>query len=211
MQDVDNAIDPPSDSDMRFSADEAILRELREGDPSAFETLVRFYGPRMLATTRRLLPREQDAQDALQDAFLSAFKKIDQFEARSRLGTWLHRIAVNAALMKLRQQKSRRERPIDDLLPQYDDDGRLASPANWAAVYDRAVEDRDLRRLVRKSIDELPAPYRDVLLLRDIEELPTDETAEILEISNGAVRARLHRARLALKTLLDPHVVEAQS
>ena len=211
MPNTDRRTDSPSDSDMSFSTDDAILAELRDGDPGAYEMLVRFYGPRMLATTRRLLPREQDAQDALQDAFLSAFRKMDQFEGRSRFGTWLHRIAVNAALMKLRRQQSRRERPIDDLLPQYGADGRLMNTADWAVVYDRAAEDRDLHRLVRQSIDELPDPHREVLLLRDIAELSTMETAEILQIKEGAVKARLHRARIALKTLLDPHVAEMQA
>lgn len=187
--------------------EEALVARLKQGDDQAFAEAVRAYGPRMLAVAQRFLRHEQDAQDALQDAFLSAFKSIDQFEGQSRLSTWLHRIVVNASLMKLRTRKRKPELPIDNLLPTFRDDGHMdANGGSWAVTYDTAVADRETRDIVRRRIDELPETHRNVLLLRDIEGLSTAETAQELGLSDGAVKTRLHRARQALRTLLDPHM-----
>lgn len=186
----------------------ALLTLLRDGDAAAFERLVREYSGRMLSVTRRFLANEEDAQDAVQEAFLSAFKALDRFEGQSRLGTWLHRIAVNAALMKLRTRKSRpTERSADDLLPKFLEDGHQAVPAvEWRDGGLAALERSETRALVRRSIDALPESFRIVLLLRDIEEKDTEETAELLGMTPNAVKTRLHRARQALRTLLDPHL-----
>src|SRR5262245_22430058 len=108
--------------------DEADLhRRLRAGEPAAFETLVRANIGRMLAVARRLLRHEEDARDAVQEAFLSAFRALPQFDGAARLSTWLHRIAVNAALGRLRKQKRHPEQPIDELLPDFQDDGHHRS------------------------------------------------------------------------------------
>ena len=161
----------------------------------------------MLAVARRLLRDEQEAQDAVQDAFLSAFKKIDTFDGRSRLSTWLHRIAVNAALMRLRRRARLGERSIEDLLPRFKDDGhRLSVGPPWQPTPDVLAQTDEMRRLVHESIAKLPEDYRNVILLRDIEELGTQQAADVLGIRPGAVKTRLHRARLALRELLDPHV-----
>lgn len=185
----------------------ALLAALRTGDDAAFERLVRDYGGRMLAVTRRFLASEEDAQDAVQEAFLSAFKALDRFEGQSRLGTWLHRIAVNAALMKLRTRKSRpQEQSADDLLPQFKDDGHQIHPTyGWRDEGLAALERKEDREIVRRSIENLPENYRIVLLLRDIEGRDTEETAELLGMTPNAVKTRLHRARQALRELLDPH------
>ncbi len=186
-----------------------LLAALKAGDEAAYETLVRTYGGRMLAVARRFLQQEQDAQDAVQDAFISAFKAIDGFEGNSKLSTWLHRIVVNASLMKIRSRTRRPERTIEDLLPRFKDDGhpqRLSQA--WAVTVDTAVQDRETREFVRKKIDELPETYRTVLLLRDIEEHSTDETAAQLQITPGAVKTRLHRARQALRELIDERMLE---
>ncbi len=185
----------------------ALLASLQAGDAAAFEHVVREYGGRMLAVTRRFLANEEDAQDAVQEAFLSAFKALDRFEGQSRLGTWLHRIAVNAALMKLRSRKSRpNEQSADDLLPQFKDDGHPTHPASgWRDEGLGALERKETRDIVRRSIENLPENYRIVLLLRDIEGKDTEETAELLGMTSNAVKTRLHRARMALRELLDPH------
>ena len=186
--------------------DESLLiQRLRDGDESAYEEVVRTQGSRLFAAARRFLQNEQDAQDVVQEALLSAFKAIDRFAGQSRLATWLHRITVNAALMKLRSRKRSAERSIDELLPKFLEDGHRADVAGtWTVADDSAVLDRETREVVRKRIDELPESHRTVLLLRDIEERSTGETAELLGISPGAVKVRLHRARQALRTLLDP-------
>lgn len=184
-----------------------LLARLREGEEAAFEELVRTQGGRMLSVAKRMLRNEDDARDAVQDAFLSAFRALDRFEGGSRLGTWLHRIVVNAALMKLRTRRRKPEEPLDPLLPRFLEDGHMERPARaWARRADEALESEETRRLVLDRIGELPETYRTILLLRDVEGLDTEETAEALGITTGAVKTRLHRARLALRELLDPHL-----
>lgn len=192
------------------SADEsALVGALRAGDERAFETLVEAQGGRLLAVARRMLHHEEDAHDAVQEAFLSAFKAFDGFDGRSALGTWLHRIAINVCLMKLRSIRRKPERAIEDLLPRFLDDGHQAAPlADWGDAADVALQRRETRAFVRDCIAQLPEAYRTVLLLRDIEELDTEETARLLEVTTTVVKTRLHRARQALRTLLDSYVRE---
>ncbi len=187
--------------------DGALLERLRAGEEAAYEELVRGHGGRLLAVARRFLRSEDDARDAVQDAFLSAFRNIERFEGQARLSTWLHRIVVNAALMKLRTRRRKPETPIEELLPGFLEDGHLAQPAvEWRKGDPDPVERAELRGLVLEKIQELPEGYRNVLMLRDIEELDTEETAEMMGLSTGAVKTRLHRARLALRELLEPHL-----
>ena len=188
------------------AAEAALLARLRAGEDDAFEELVRHNAGRLLAVARRYLKSEEDAQDAVQETFLSAFRSIDRFEGGSRLSTWLHRIAVNAALMKLRTRRRKPEESIEDLLPRFLEDGHPVRPAiPWRPLSDEILGQKQTRALVQASIDRLPESYRHVLLLRDIEEFDTEETAQILGISANAVKTRLHRARQALRGLLNPH------
>jgi RNA polymerase sigma-70 factor (ECF subfamily) len=189
-----------------------LLAALRRGDAAAYEQLVRVHGPRLLAVARRFLRCEQDCADAVQDAFISAFRSIDRFTGDSALGTWLYRIAVNCCLMKLRRQKRDGLTSIEPLLPSFKADGHHrtrqrafrddASTADGCG-FDAAVlsESRDF---VRACIDRLPDAYRTVVLLRDIEALSTEETAIILSCTTNNVKTRLHRARQALRSLLEP-------
>ena len=183
--------------------EQALLERLRRGEEGAFEELVRSHGPRLLTVIRRILPQEEDARDALQDALLSVSRAVGGFAGESRLSTWLHRIAVNAALMRLRTQR-RQEPPIASLLPRFQENGHMAEPAGrWEPPPEAALERSETHRFVRESISELPDSYRIVLTLRDIEEWDTRETAEFLGIEPNAVKVRLHRARQALRTILD--------
>jgi RNA polymerase sigma-70 factor, ECF subfamily len=185
----------------------ALLAALRGGDERAYERLVREHGGRMLAVARRMLRNDEEARDTLQEAFVLAFRGLPRFEGQSRLGTWLHRIVVNAALMKLRSRRARPEESIEPLLPTFLDDGHAVTTyGEWPESADRLLERAEVRERVRASIDRLPATYRTVLLLRDIEELDTGEVAAELGISPNAVKIRLHRARQALRELLDPHL-----
>lgn len=198
----------PGTTDAR-TAEEALLARLRTGDREAFEFWVRSSTPRMLAVAMRILDNEEDAREAVQDAFLSAFRSIDSFEGQASLSTWLHRIVVNAALMKLRKRRQRETRLIDDLLPAYLDDGHQARPATpWKENPVKALERKETRAIVRQAISQLPDLHRVVLVLRDIEELSTEETAKLLGVTTNVVKARLHRARQALRTLLDRHFRE---
>jgi RNA polymerase sigma-70 factor (ECF subfamily) len=183
---------------------ESLGDDLRAGSKVAFEAVVRQFGGRMLAVARQILGNEIDAQDAVQDAFLVAFRSLERFEGRSSIATWLHRIVVNAALMKLRSGRRKREQPIEELLPVYLSDGHQARPAaRWSESSLATIEREETCQAVRRCIDELPETHRYVLILRDIQELDTQTVAEMLEISTDAVKVRLHRARQALRTLLD--------
>jgi RNA polymerase sigma-70 factor (ECF subfamily) len=180
-----------------------LVARLRAHDDQAFEQLVRTHGPRLLKVARRLVGNEEDARDTLQSAYLSAYRAIDRFDGRSLLSTWLHRIVVNTALMKLRTRERKPEQPIDDLLPRFLDDGHMVDPAtSWSPPILETLERREAASAVRAAIDRLPESHRTVLMLRDIEELSTRDTAEILGISETAVKLRLHRARQSLATLL---------
>lgn len=179
-----------------------IVTRLRRGEEAAFELLVRRYTGRMLAVARRLVRDEEDARDAVQDALLSAFRSIGRFEGGCQLGTWLHRIVVNAALMRLRSRKRHPECPIEDLLPVFGPDGHRALRPDEERGVDLEVEQEQLLAFVRESVAHLPDGYREVYLLRDVEELSTEEAAAVLGVTPNAVKIRLHRARQALMTLV---------
>jgi RNA polymerase sigma-70 factor (ECF subfamily) len=183
------------------SSDATLVARLQAGDPQAYEQLVRTHGGRLLSVARRFLGNNEDAEDAVQEAFIKAFKAIDTFEARAQLHTWLHRIVVNTALMKLRSQRRRPEESIDDLLPTFSADGHQTTESrDWS---DAILERKETAGLVRQAIAKLPEQYRVVLTLRDIEERDTAETAAALGTTTTVVKVRLHRARQALRTLLD--------
>ena len=177
---------------------------LRAGDEQAFEILVRTFGGRLLAVARRFVRNDEDAQDIVQSAYLSAFRSLDQFEGTCRLSTWLHRIVVNTALMKLRSRRRRRpEQSIGELLPAFQKDGHHVEQfSDWTAPADQLMERKETRTKVRACIERLPENHRTVLMLRDIEELSTREAAATLRITPTAVKVRLHRARQALSILL---------
>ena len=189
---------------LAFDHDEALIAGLQSGDSGAFETLVREHGPRLLRLARRFLANEEDARDALQDAMVAVYRSAGKFEATCALATWLHRIVVNACLMKLRAKRRRPEEDIEQYLPRFVEDGHQVTPSTpWTESADAVIEREELREAVRAAIAKLPDAYRIVLHLRDIEELSTAETAEVLGTTKNIVKIRLHRARQALRTLLD--------
>jgi len=191
------------------SEDQDLLAGLREGDEQAFETLVRLYGGRMLVVARRFVRNDDDAQDIVQSAYLNAFRSLGQFQGNCLIGTWLHRIVVNTALMKLRSRHRKPETSIDDLLPAFQEDGHHVEQfSDWCAPADEQMQRAQTRAIVRGCIDQLPENYRAVLILRDIEELSTEEAARILSMTPTAVKVRLHRARQALSTLLRRKLAE---
>ena len=184
--------------------DRLLLERLQAGDESAFEDLLRTQGGRLLAVARRLLRNDADARDALQDAMVAAVRALRTFRGESQLSTWLHRIVVNAALMKLRSRRRAPETSIEPLLPAFAADGHHERSWQCEPDAERMLLDREKRAAVRQGIDRLPETYRTVLLLRDIDGLDTGTVATMLEVSPNAVKIRLHRARLALLTLLSP-------
>ena len=203
-------LDPAGKREMGIPSDaggeQALVARLRNGDETAFELVVRREGGRLLAVARRFLRNEEDARDAVQDAFLSAFRSIESFGQGSRFSTWLHRILINACLMKLRSSRRRAEDSIEELLPKFQEDGHQVNHSNppWEGSAEELLARSETREIVRRCIDKLPETYRSILLLRDIEELTTEEAARLLGVTENAVKIRLHRARQALRTLLDP-------
>lgn len=180
-----------------------LVDRLRSGGSENFETVVRKHGPHMLAVARRFFSEEQEARDAVQEAMLSAFKGIRNFAGEARLSTWLHRIVVNASLMRLRQRRRYREDSLDDLLPHFDGAGNHVTENFGIGIdLEDLVELRDRKAMVRKCIAMLPENYRTVLLLRDIEDMTTEAVAKALGETSDAVKVRLHRARQALCTVV---------
>jgi RNA polymerase sigma-70 factor (ECF subfamily) len=169
-----------------------LVAGLQAGDEDAYETLFRTHSGAMMGVARRFLGDTDDAADAIQDAFISAFRAMGSFEGTSRLGTWLHRITVNACLMKLRGRRRGRLVPLDD------------SHAPVCRPEDDCLSRAEVAERVRACIDRLPPAYRTVIRLRDIEGVGTAEAAGRLGTNEGAVKVRLHRARQALKALLGP-------
>lgn len=159
----------------------------------------------MLAVARRILTDEMHAEDAVQNAFAKIFAKADTFEGRSALKTWMHRIVVNEALMILRGITRKKESPIDALLPHFDDAGcRVDQKLVIRDTPETALQSAEVTAFVKQAIAQLPEQYRIVLVLRDIEGLSTEEVGTALELSLSNVKVRLHRARAALKKLLEP-------
>jgi RNA polymerase sigma-70 factor (ECF subfamily) len=186
-------------------AESNFIARLQSGDERAAEELVGANAGWMLSVARRYLVDTALAEDCVQDAFMNAFQNIESFEGRSKIKSWLHRILVNAALTKIRKNRRHDERPIDNLLPKFDEfDCRIE--ASWPDIPTPAeiLENTQIRNLVADNIHQLPQNYRIVLLLRDIEEMSTAEVSKLLEVTEGTVKIRLHRARAALKKLLEP-------
>ncbi len=181
------------------------ISKLVAGGNSETEAFVRKNAGWMLAAARRMLRDEARAEDCVQEAFSNIFKNLESYRGGSSLRSWMHRIVVNQALMSLRARKRLNETPIDDLLPLFDEnDCRVEDRWTTLETPESLMQKSQTRETVLSLIDELPESYRVVLLLRDIEEMPTSDVAEMLGLSESNVKVRLHRARSALKKLLEP-------
>ena len=198
-------INPEAPVASRHDADLKVATQICASDRATEEAFVRAHISWMRNLARRFFPDQASADDVVQDAFASAFKAIGRYEGRSSLRTWLHRITVNAALMKIRKIKRLDECAINELMPEYDSEGfRVEAPWSQIATPEEILHHNEMRDIVIDAIARLPDNYRIVLQMRDIEELDTAEVARQLELSESNVKVRLHRARAALKTLLEP-------
>jgi RNA polymerase sigma-70 factor (ECF subfamily) len=195
-------------------ADDAVLQRLRAGDPAGLERLMDRYAARVYRVARGITRSDEDAEEVVQDVFLNVFRKIDSFEERSALGTWIYRIAANAALIKRRGRRFERECSLEDVLPAFREDGhrdgeRSFLLADWSRTPDEELLSRETRAVLDRALGGLPDAYRAVLVLRDVEGLSTEETAGALGESIGSVKSRLHRARMALREQLTRHLAAA--
>jgi RNA polymerase sigma-70 factor (ECF subfamily) len=174
--------------------DAEVVRRVLAGEPALFEVLMRRYNQRMYRAARAILRDDRECEDAMQQAWLSAYAHLDQFQGASAFSTWLTRIAMNEALARVRQKS--RLTPMEQV-PEEED----VMPT---ATHDpeRAAADRELGRMVEEAVDELPDLYRTVFMLREVEGLSTSEAASCLGVSDEVVKVRLHRARLTLRDAL---------
>lgn len=193
----------PNRENSRISEEE-LIDGLVSGCERAFEVLIKSHGGYLITVLRRFLHNDADVQDCVQETFLTAFEKISSFEKRSSLRSWLHRIAVNQALSKLRSRSRRPEQLLDDTSSLFDDSGaRIVTENEKSNSAEVDVSNQQELEDIKGIIENLPEVSRNLLLLRDIEGYSTEETASILKLSSGAVKTGLHRARHALKTQLE--------
>jgi len=182
--------------------DEApLVAQSRGGDPRAFGELVRRYEAKIFRLAQHITQNREDAEDVLQETFLKAYEHLDQFQGNSKFYTWIVRIAVNQALMKLRRRKTDKTVSLDETIDT-GEDTVVREIAAWGENPEQRFSREELGTILDSAIEELEPAYRSVFVLRDIEELSTEETAEALGLSVPAVKSRLLRARLQLRERL---------
>ena len=181
--------------------DVALVERVREGDVSAYDTLVRKYERQLFRIAQHITQNREDAEDVMQDAFLKAYEKLDQFQGNSKFYTWLVRIAVNESLMRLRKRRTGKIVSIDEDLET--DEGTVPRDlADWTPDPEQNYSQAELAKILRRTIQGLPQGFRVVFVLRDVDGLSTEETADTLGLSIPAVKSRLLRARLQLRERL---------
>src|SRR6201993_3067265 len=181
-----------------------LVQAAKRGDDSAFEELVRRYDRNVFRIAQHITQNREDAEDVVQDAFLKAYGNLHQFQGQSKFYTWLVRIAVNEALMKLRRRRPERTVSLDEDV-KTEDDSVPREVADWSPNPEQLYSQSELHDILTKTIQGLPPSFRTVFVLRDVEGLSTEEAAEALDLSIPAVKSRLLRARLQLRELLNKY------
>jgi RNA polymerase sigma-70 factor (ECF subfamily) len=196
-----------NDANVDTSSELTLVERLRAHDATALESLMEQYGAQIYRVAFGITRSHPEAEEVVQDTFLALFRKIDAFEGRAALGTWLYRIAANAAFGKQRGKRMTAEVHLEDVLPTFLSDGhRQGDPAwlraDWSSTPESELLSGEARDILEETLALLPAHYRAVLVLRDVEELSNEEVAETLGESVASVKSRLHRARMALREQL---------
>jgi RNA polymerase sigma-70 factor (ECF subfamily) len=191
--------------------DRTLLARAATGDGSALEVLMTRYSARVYRLAYGITRSAPDAEEVVQDVFLQVVHKGAGFEGRAALGSWIYRITTNLSLNKRRGKWRELETSLDDLLPTYKPDGhrdgdRAFLVSDWSATPERELLSGESRRILEEAIDRLPEHYRAVLVLKDVEELSSEEVAEVVGDTVAAVKTRLHRARMALREQLTRHL-----
>jgi RNA polymerase sigma-70 factor (ECF subfamily) len=184
------------------NADMDLVHASKNGDVAAFEQLIKRYDRKLLRIAHHVTHNREDSQDAVQEAFFKAFQNLGEFREDSQFSTWLIRITVNQSLMKLRKRRTIKEVPLDDSF-QAEGDTLPIEVTDWAPNPEQRYRASELRNILTRVFGELRPILRAVFVLRDIESLSTDQTAEVLGLSHAAVKARLWRARLQLRESLN--------
>lgn len=186
------------------SEEMALVLAAKKGDVSAFEQLVKLYDRNVFRIAQHITQNREDAEDVVQDAFLKAYENLEQFQGNSKFYTWLVRITVNESLMKLRRRRSDRTVSLDEEI-ETEEDTMPREVADWSPNPEQLYKQGELHDILTKTINGLPASFRTVFVLRDVEGLSTEETAEALDLSVPAVKSRLLRARLQLRERLNKY------
>ncbi|HEX4802721.1 MAG TPA: sigma-70 family RNA polymerase sigma factor [Myxococcaceae bacterium] len=186
-------------------ADRELLERAQAGDLAAFEALVELHRDEVYGLALRMTRSDADAAEIAQETFLSAYQHLADFRGEAAFGSWVHRIAANHALMRLRHRSVVQEAEEELSGPEFTERDSLAEyPAtDWSRRADEKVLDDELRRAIQQATDDLPEGYREVFLLKDVEGLSYEQISEITGDSVPAVKSRLHRARLALREAID--------
>jgi RNA polymerase sigma-70 factor, ECF subfamily len=193
----------PLESSAQQDYEQRLIQRIRDGEHEAFYQLIRPYERRVYAAAFAILRNETDAEDCAQEAVLKAFKHIRQFRAEARFSTWLIQIAVNEARMRRRKERSDLVEPIDKEQNE-EDSYRPRDFADWREIPSEVLERKEVREKLAEALASLGQIYREVFVLRDMEQLSIEETANALGISTASVKTRLLRARLMLRDLLAP-------
>jgi RNA polymerase sigma-70 factor (ECF subfamily) len=184
-------------------SDEALVSDARTGDVAAFEELVGRYEEKLYRLAMRMVRNENDAKEILQEAFLLAWRKLPGFEGRAQFSSWMYRVTVNSSLMFLRSRNRHPEVMLDDVEPdalsKAAEHFEQGTAVDWSQQPEEKLQSKEMRRHIQQAVDALPNGLRTVFLVRDVEGLSTEETAELFSLSLPAVKTRLHRARLALR------------
>jgi len=203
VSDTAHSPDGAKSSALAGLTDEVLVARARSKDVAAFEELLGRYEDKLYRLAMRFVRNENDAQEILQDVFLSAWRNLPGFEGRAQFGSWMYRVTVNAALMFLRARNRHPEVMLDDIEPgvlhKAAEQSVHGSSEDWSQRPDEQLQSEELRRHIQTAVEALPDGLRTVFLVRDVEGLSTEETAELLGLSLPAVKTRLHRARLALR------------
>ena len=208
---------PPDQADSASLSDEILIGRARRGDFEAFEELISRYHEKVYRLAFRFVRNETEAKEIVQDTLLSVWRKLDGFKGDSQFGSWLFRVTANAALMRLRSQRRHAEVSTEDLPPGFLDSQEstygqvLSHGENWARRPDEELQSEELRQQIQTAVDALPEMYRTVFLVRDVDGLSTEETAEALGLSIPTVKTRLHRARIALRDAIGAHFDRGQA
>jgi RNA polymerase sigma-70 factor (ECF subfamily) len=206
-----NVMPNPEVTPARADRDWRLVEALRLREPTAADRLVATYGDRAYRLAVRITGNEQDAEEAVQDAFWSVVRKIDTFRGDSAFGSWVYRIVSNAAYGKVRRRpQAFLEIPVDEVLPPFDEDGRHAGVlTDWSSSIDDPAVQTELRSVLSSAVSELPAHYRAVIVLHDVEGLSMAEVADALGITVPTAKTRAHRARLLLRKRLSMFMASA--
>ncbi|MBI4354811.1 MAG: sigma-70 family RNA polymerase sigma factor [Candidatus Omnitrophica bacterium] len=189
--------------------DQQLIPKLQARDEAALEALMAQYQARVFGLALRLSGNRQDAEEVLQDVFLAVFQKIDGFRGEAKLSSWIYRITANAALMKLRKRPKVQQIPLEEELgPAMTDEGMIAEPVvDWSRLPNDELDRKELGQRIEQALNLLPADYRSVVVLRDVEGFSAQEACDMLSLSEAALKSRLHRGRLFLRKQLADYAM----